>query len=326
MADMYIDAQLDDGLRANVTVYLSAKHHNEAWVKNGYVQIDKLGFLHIDALNDIMKALTIKVGDLEVDYGDQHYRRADGGNEMFNPFVENYIMDEFATEIGAEILYHPLSNHIIALLGVTDGMLNPTVVAANAIDSVTKSPNAYQPAFHFKLGYDDQINSDLRLRITASAYMESSTSSSTLFGGDRTGSHYFLVLEPTTATTLTNPFSGRFNPGFSDQVTTFMINPFVKYDGFEFFGTYESAKGRKISETATRGATQMAADVLYRFGSNENFWIGARYNIVTANLMMKAEYVTQSCTDYPGGTGVAGTSILQGGKFNGVMVEAALGF
>ncbi len=355
MADMYIDAQLDDGLRANVTVYLSAKHHNEAWVKNGYVQIDKLGFLHMDALNDIMKSLTIKVGDLEVDYGDQHYRRVDGGNSMFNPFTENYIMDEFATEIGAEFLYHPLSNHIIAMVGVTDGMLNPTVVDSKygALDSVTKSPNAYQPAYHFKVGYDNQINPDLRLRLTASMYIEGSTSSSTLFGGDRTGSHYFLVLEPLSATTTGNAFSGRFNPGFSDQVSTFMINPFVKFDGFEFFGTYESAKGRKINETAQRNATQMAADVLYRFGASENFWVGARYNsvkadlyqtpttstpvtinrivgslgwFVTQNLMMKAEYVTQSYNDYPGGTGVAGTSILKDGKFSGVMIEAVLGF
>ncbi|MDP4198623.1 MAG: hypothetical protein Q8922_00195 [Bacteroidota bacterium] len=353
MANMYIDAQLEDGVRANVTVYLSAKHHNESWVKNGYLQIDKLDFLHVNALNDIMKALTIKVGDLEVDYGDQHFRRVDGGNEMYNPFVENYIMDEFATEIGGEIYYHPLSNHIIAMVGVTDGMLNPTVVAANAIDSVTKSPNSYQPAFHFKLGYDNQINSDLRLRLTASMYQESSTSSSTLFGGDRTGSHYFLVLEPTTATTTGNAFSGRFNPGFSDQVTTFMINPFVKYAGFEFFGTYESAKGRKINETSQRSATQMAADALYRFGASENFWIGARYNTVkadlyqtpttntpvtinrivgslgwfiTPNVMMKAEYVSQSYNDYPGGTGIAGTSILNGGKFNGAVIEAVLAF
>ena len=49
MANMYIDAQLDEGIRANVTVYLSSKHHNESWVKNGYIQFDKLTFLHSDA-------------------------------------------------------------------------------------------------------------------------------------------------------------------------------------------------------------------------------------------------------------------------------------
>jgi len=366
MADMYLDAQLEDGLRANVTVYLSAKHHNEAWVKNGYLQIDKVKFLHVDALNDLFKYLTIKVGALEVDYGDQHWRRVDGGNEMYNPFVENYIMDEFATEIGGEVYYqHP--SGIIAMIGGTSGMLNPTVVAANAIDSVSREPNAYNPAFHGKLGYDSQINEDLRIRLTGSFYQESSTSSSTLFGGDRTGSHYFLVLEPTTATTTANAFSGRFNPGFSDEVSTFMINPFVKFMGLEFFGTYESAKGRKIFEKDARKATQLAADLLYRFGTNENFWIGGRYNSVTAqpapsnaanlakataggvaipdvkinriavsagwfltpNVMMKAEYVSQEYTDFDNATVttlLGGPSILGQGKFNGVVIEAALGF
>jgi hypothetical protein len=342
MANLSLDAQLEDGVRANVTMYLSSKHHNEAWVKNGYLQIDKLPFLHSSALDDIMKALTIKVGDLEVDYGDQHYRRTDGGNEMYNPFVENYIMDEFATEIGGEIYYHP-DNGIIAMIGVTDGMLNPTVVASNKIDSTTKTPNAYNPAFHAKLGYDKQINSDIRIRLTGSIYRESSTSSSTLFGGDRTGSHYFLVLENTLATPSANAFSGRFNPSFSDEVTTFMINPFIKYSGLEFFGTFESAEGRTVAEVSKRKATQLAADLLYRFGASENFWVGARYNsvkatlptslvdvtinrivgsvgwFITPNVMMKVEYVNQEYKDFPT------TDIRNGGKFSGAVIEAALG-
>ncbi len=344
MANFTVDAQLDDGIRANLTAYLSSRHHTETWVKNGYIQFDKLLFLHNDFINDVMKSLTIKVGDLEVDYGDQHFRRADGGDEMHNPFVENYIMDEFATEIGSEIYFHPASSGIIAMIGVTDGMLNPTVVASNRIDSVTKSPNAYQPAFHAKLGFDKQLSSDLRVRLTGSVYEESSTSSSTLFGGDRTGSRYFLVIENTAASTSENAFSGRFNPGFSEAVTTFMINPFVKYAGLEIFGTYESAKGRTIKETTSREASQLAGDVLYRFGATENFWVGGRYNTVkatlpvsnidvtinrivgtvgcflTPNIMMKAEYVTQEYKNFPS------SDIRNGAQFSGLMVEAALGF
>lgn len=356
MADMYLDAQLEDGVRANVTVYLSSKHHNESWVKNGYLQADKLTFLHIDALNDIMKYLTLKVGDLEVDYGDQHFRRVDGGNEMYNPFVENYIMDEFATEIGGEVYFHHPSG-LLAMVGATDGMLNPTVIASSAIDSMTKTTNQYNPAIHAKLGYDKQLSDNLRVRLTGSYYTESSTSSSTLFGGDRTGSHYFYVLENAVATTTGNPFSGRFNPAFSEAVSTLMVNPFVKFGGLEFFGTYENAQGRKINESVNRTATQTAADLLYRFGANENFWIGARYNNVAAtvplisptaadskgaanvnadvkltreafsagwfltpNVMMKAEYVMQTYDGFPA------KDIRNGGKFNGVVVEAALGF
>jgi hypothetical protein len=343
MANLTVDAQLEDGARANVTVYLSSKHHNEAWVKNGYLQFDKLTFLHCAFINDVMKYLTIKVGDLEVDYGDQHFRRADGGNEIYNPFVENYIMDEFATEIGSEIYFHHESG-FLAMVGVTDGMLNPTVVASNKIDGVTQSPNAYNPAFHAKLGFDKQFNPDLRVRLTGSIYQENSTSSSTLFWGDRTGSHYFLVLENTAATTSGNPFSGRFNPFFSERILTFMINPFIKYGGLELFATYEKAAGRTISETTTREATQLAADLIYRFGADENFWVGARFNTIkatlpsttsdvtidrivgsagwfmTPNIMMKAEYVSQQYKDF------LPTDIRNGGTFNGLVVEAAVGF
>ncbi len=347
-ANMFLDGQLADGIRVNLTVYLSARHHNESWVKGGYLQMDKLPFLHMDALDDLMKNVTIKVGDFEPDYGDAHYRRTDGGNEMYNPFVENYIMDDFATEVGGEVLYHG-DNGILGTVGVTSGMLNSTVVAASKIDSATGSVNTYNPAFVAKLGYDNQITPDFRFRLTGSIYTVSSTSSNTLFGGDRTGSHYFYVMENTAATTTANPFSGRFNPSFSEAVTAFMVNPFVKFGGLEFFGMFETASGRTITESTTRKATQYSADVIYRFGPNEEFWVAGRYNnlaaqlpktalnpaaldvsinrivgsigwFITNNVMMKAEYVSQQYKDFPNG------DIRHEGKFSGEVIEAAIGF
>src|SRR6185369_9526489 len=38
MANLNIDAQLSDGIRLNLTMYLSTRHHEETWVKGGYVQ------------------------------------------------------------------------------------------------------------------------------------------------------------------------------------------------------------------------------------------------------------------------------------------------
>ncbi len=128
MANLVIDAQLADGIRVDLTVYLASRHHEDAWVKGGYVQFDKLPFLHSNWVDNIMKSITIKVGQFDVDYGDEHFRRTDGGNTIYNPFVENYIMDEFATEIGGEIYYHHRSG-FFAMAGITNGELNPTVVA-----------------------------------------------------------------------------------------------------------------------------------------------------------------------------------------------------
>jgi hypothetical protein len=321
-------------------------------VKGGYIQFDKLLFLNSEAVNNIMKSVTIKIGQFDMDYGDQHFRRTDGGSTLYNPFVENYIMDEFATEIGAEFYYHHKSG-LFAMLGISNGELDPTVVAATKMDSATGQINKYDPAFHGKIGFDKQISPDFRFRLTGSYYSDHSANNNTLFGGDRTGSHYFYVMENqnvANGTTISDevdysPFSGRFNPGFTEQVNTLMINPFVKYKGLEFFATYENAHGRTITETGKRQAIQYAADLIYRFPANkENFWLGVRYNTVTSgvqgltqnitinrevasvgwfltkNIMLKVEYVNQVYQNYPD------DNILNGGKFYGTMFEAAIGF
>ena len=352
MANLNIDAQLADGIRVNLTTYLASRHHEDTWVKGGYIQFDKLLFLHSRLVDTLMKSFTIKIGQFDVDYGDQHYRRTDGGNTIYNPFVENYVMDEFATELGGEIYYHHKSG-LFLMVGITNGELDPTVVAATKIDSSTGQMNKYPAAFQGKLGFDRQITPDFRLRLTGSVYSVHSANSNTLFGGDRTGSHYFYVMEnPNVAngTVISNendysPFSGRLNPGFSEEVKTYMLNPFFKFHGLEFFGTYENAKGRTIAETSQRRAVQYAADLIYRFPAHsENFWIGARYNTVTAalpgysqnitidrdvasagwfltrNIMLKAEYVHQVYKNYPN------TNLLNGGKFYGTMLEASIAF
>jgi len=352
MANLNIDVQIADGIRVQLVTYLASRHHEDTWVKGGYIQFDKLLFLHSSLIDTLMKSFTIKIGQFDVDYGDQHYRRTDGGNTIYNPFVENLIMDEFATELGGEIYYHH-SSGLFLMGGITNGELDPTVVAGTAIDSATGKANHYSAAFHGKLGFDKQVTPDFRFRLTGSVYTVKSANSNTLFGGDRTGSHYFDVMEnPNVAkgTTISNendysPFSGRYNPGFSEEVKTFMINPFLKYRGLEFFGTYENAKGRSITEFTERQAIQYAADLIYRFPAHtENFWIGVRYNTVksavhgytqditinrevasagwflTRNIMLKAEYVNQEYKNYPN------TNILNGGKFYGEMLEASIAF
>src|SRR5665213_1165497 len=101
VANLYLNAQLAKGVRVEVTTYLSSRHHQDTWVKDGYLLVDASP-IDIDALNSIMKYLTLKVGHFEVDYGDAHYRRTDNGLAMYNPFIGNYIMDAFTTEIGGE--------------------------------------------------------------------------------------------------------------------------------------------------------------------------------------------------------------------------------
>ena len=344
MANLNIDVQLEDGIRMNLTLYLSSRHHEETWVKGGYIQFDKLPFLKNEFIDKLMKSLTIKIGDYEVDYGDQHFRRSDGGNTIYNPFVENYIMDEFATEIGSEIYYHNKSG-FMAMAGITNGQLNPTVIKSSTIDTATGKLNKYTAAFHGKIGFDKQLDKNVRVRLTGSFYIDKSAAGNTLFFGDRTGSHYFFVMENKAASATDNAWSGRFNPQFSQQVRTFMINPFIKYKGVELFGTYEMAKGRTITEPKLRKVSQFAVDLIYRFpAGSERFWIATRFNAVhaalplnpkdveinraagsagwfiTKNIMLKVEYVNQLYRKF------AATDIRSNGQFNGLMAEAIVAF
>lgn len=343
-ANLMLKTNLADGVALNFELYLSARHHNETWVKGGFVQFDKLPFLKFDFVDNIMKYTTIKVGQMEVNYGDAHFRRTDNGNAIYNPFVENYIVDDFATEVGGEIDVN--YNGIIGVFALTNGKLKGDINKVLPVDGATNGK--HNPAFIGKLGYDKQFTEKLRVRVTGSVYSTAGSVANTLFWGDRAGSHYFGVMDylpPTTA----NAWSGRYNPGFSDKVTALMGNLFVKFHGAEWFTTFESASGRgKAETTGERDMTQFATDLVYRFGSTENFWVGARYNTMTAgvapsatvaaydvtinrmafsagwfvtdNVMAKLEYVNQDYKDF------LNTDIRNGGNFKGLVLEAVIGF
>jgi len=335
-ANLYLDAFLADGVTLNMTLYLSARHHNETWVKGGYIQFDKFPFLKSDFIDNIMKVTTIKVGHMEINYGDAHFRRSDNGNSIYNPFVENYIMDAFTTEIGAEVNVE--HKGFLAMAAITNGKIKGDI--AKGVIYAGGSDGKSRPAFIGKIGFDKQINDNIRLRITGSGYYTGGSISNTLYGGDRAGSHYFGVMDNGIATTIFT--SGRFNPGFTDKIGAVMGNAFLKIGGFEWFTTLEGAKGRSKTETIERKANQFATDVVYRFGKKENFWLGGRYNSVssvlsgndvdinriafsggwflTKNIMTKLEYVSQKYKGFPA------SDLRNGGKFNGFVLEAVVGF
>ena len=286
MANLNINSYLADGVTLQVSLYLASKHHNETWVKGGYVQFDKVPFIKLDLLDQIMKYTTIKVGQMDVNYGDAHYRRSDGGCSIYNPFMENYIMDEFATEIGAEADVN--YNGIVGVIGVTNGNLNPSLAYIDTTAAAFKYSNGiHNPSFLAKLGYDKQLTEKFRLRLTGSVYTTSGALSNTLFGGDRTGSNYSAIMYNAAPGTGT-AFGGRFNPGLTDKLTTFMGNLFLKYNvldnlSVESFTTIEAASGRTPAEATERKASQFAEDFIVRLGKAENFFIGVRYNTVNAD-------------------------------------------
>jgi hypothetical protein len=219
------------------------------------------------------------------------------------------------------------------MIGFTNGKLNQDVT----------NPDTGGASFLAKLGYDKQINEDFRFRFTGSIYNTGAVSRSWLYSADRAGSRYYLVLEPEDATAKNNFRSGRYNPNFTNKITALMFNPFVKYKGLEFFGTAEFSNGRSNSELDRRNATQLAGELIYRFGKNEKFYVAGRYNTVdseemngdditinrtnlsagwffTKNILAKIEYVSQKHKGYNS------SSIFNDGQFDGLMIETIISF
>lgn len=340
-ANLNMDVQLADGIRLNLVTYLSARHHNEAWVKGGYIQFDKVPFKG-KFWDDLMDIVTIKIGHMEINYGDAHFRRSDGGQTIYNPFIENYIMDAFTTEIGGEV--YAQYKGLFGMLGVSNGEIKGNVEQGTPLP--TDPDPKKSPAIYLKGGYDKQLTEKTRIRVSGSFYTDKSSASNTLFWGDRTGSNYFMVMEKTGTNPTAQAWSGRVNPTMGDRTQGIMLNGFVKFGGLELFGTWEQAKGRGRTETEDRSLNQLAGDVIYRIGKKENLFLGARYNtlngdlrfgttnkdvsvdrfafaggwFITQNVMLKAEYVTQNYNDYPSATQYTN------GKFKGVVVEAVVGF
>lgn len=329
-ANLYLDAQLARGIRLSLTSYLSSRHHQETWVKDGYLLVNASPIENA-ALDAIMDVVTLRVGHFEINYGDQHFRRSDNGNAFFNPFAGNLLMDAFTTEIGAEVYAQKAG--FLAMGGITSGEIRGQV----------QRPNDRSPSYIAKAGVDRKINNDLRVRLTGSCYTNKQAVNSTLYTGSRAGSRYYSVLENAQSTETAQAWSGDVQPGFSNKVTAFVLNPFVKYRGFEFFGNVEQAEGRANAETSERIWRQWAGEGVYRF-FDEQLYAGARYNFargnlrgipndlqveriqagggwyVTSNILAKAEYVRQNYMNYPA------NDIKAGGHFDGFMVEGVVAF
>lgn len=361
-ADMTIGAQLFDGVRVNLDIYLASRHHNDTYARGGYLQIDKLDFIKKDFLADVMKYTTIKIGQMENNFGDAHFRSSDNGSTLRNAFVGNNIMNAFTTEMGMEIYYN--RNGWVSMLGATNGNLNQGIQQV----VYTAGPNtntSVSPTILAKFGYDKQIDKDLRVRITGSLYHNANLGNSNLYSSSRSGFGFWGVLNNNAYTNngvavagnynSNSTPEGTFNPNFKNWATSIMFNPFVKYKGLELFGTIELASGGdKAGFDDKRTANQYAGDVVYRFGKTEQFYIGAKYNTVsgkqinsdakevtinrvessigwfmTKNILAKLDYVSQNYKDFTqfaGNVPTGNANNFYGGKFKGLVFEATISF
>jgi hypothetical protein len=329
-ANLYVNVQLARGIRVALEGYASSRHHNEFWIKDGYFLVDASP-IENKLLDKIMEVATLKVGHFEINYGDQHFRRTDNGMALYNPFVGNLIIDAFTTEIGAEAYLR--KSGYLAMLGVTGGEVKGSV----------RNPGKRGPAYLAKVGYDKQLTDDIRVRLTGSMYKKDRSASGTLTSGDRAGSRYYDVLENVVSTEAGQAWSGAIQSGMRNNVTAFVVNPFVKIGGVELFGNVETMTGAASNEITRRTLRQLSGEGLYRFASNK-LYVGGRANsvhgqlvgiandisvkryqvgggwFVTPNVLSKIEFVRQNYEAFPT------SDIRSGGKFEGFVVEGVVAF
>ncbi len=174
-------------------------------------------------------------------------------------------------------------------------------------------------------------------------YKKDRSASGTLTSGDRAGSRYYDVLENVISTEAAQAWSGAIQTGMRNNVTAFVLNPFVKVGGVELFGNLETMTGAATGEKTRRTLRQLSGEGLYRFASNK-LYVGGRANsvhgqlagiandisvkryqvgggwFVTPNVLSKIEFVRQNYEAFPT------SDIRSGGKFEGFMIEGVVAF
>ena len=330
VANLYLNAQLAKGIRVAMASYLSARHHQETWVKDGYLQIDDSP-IDNKALNTLMQYVTIRAGHMEINYGDEHFRRTDNGNAMYNPFVGNLLMDAFTTEIGGEVYLR--KGPFLAMGGVFGGETRGQVTA----------PEKRSPAFLGKVGFDKELNKNVRFRLTSSVFSQSRSANQSLYSGDRGGSRYYQVMVNASGTEKDSAWTGNVQPGIKSAQHAWVVNPFLKVYGLELRANVEETRGRNVTETTSRQWNQQAGEALYRIVDNK-LYVAGRYNtvdgtlpgmtkevtvnrtqfgagwFVTPTVLLKGEWMQQLYKDFPT------TDIRNGGKIKGFMVEGVVAF
>ena len=182
------------------------------------------------------------------------------------------------------------------------------------------------------MGYDKELIEDLRVRGTVSGYhVPDEHSGSYLWGGDRAGARYYSVMDTVGGD---NFRSGRWDPSSGQSKMTAIQGALtVSYKGLEVFGFYENMTG--VRRGADQHFNQLGIQAKYSYKS---FYLATRYNTVddnngstvdrlnvgagwfmTENVLVKLDYVNQNYNGPAHGH-------LDGGSFNGLVLEAAISF
>lgn len=177
-------------------------------------------------LNGLFKHLDLKVGQYEIEYGDQFLHRSYNANVKNNPLIGNYVMDPNITSVGAEVR-NKKDAPFLFVLGVNGGTTSDNFYAGHGT------------GVHAKLGYQALEGALKGLRVSGSYYKVDHSNSgvsggavTTMWSGNRSGARYESVL---------NNFPG-ITPNLRKDVTATQFDVGYKRDKFGVYAHYGVAK------------------------------------------------------------------------------------
>jgi len=336
------DFAVYDGARAYVAMFISSKHHTEMWGYEGYFEMRKLpDWMKLGKFGTFFDDhLKVKAGQFTIDYGDGLMYKTINGDAYNNDLIGNPVPTPALTALGMETtVSYGLAN---AMLGISNGTTKGDTqvgkgLALHGKVSVTPMEGLVRLSGSF-YRVDHSGN--------GSGYPVGGTKSYLYAFGDRAGSSYDI---------WAGPDGGQLAYGKGQDVTAFQFDGRINLGTILVYGAVGTFSDGDMNGTvngedngnpedrwnyATATARYNLTDWLYaagRFSTSRAVKLAGvdadgqlnRYQLglgfyLYEGVLMKAEYVKQTTSNFAEGYTNNGVDLGIDPTFNGVLVQAVV--
>ncbi|MCH8246127.1 MAG: hypothetical protein IH951_06940 [Bacteroidetes bacterium] len=338
------DYEAFDGGRIYVSMFISSKHHTEMWGSEGYFEMSKLpGWMELGSFGNFFNDhVTLKAGQMTIDYGDGLLYRSVNGDVYNNELIGNPIPSPALTTIGVEgQVSAGFANFKVGISnGTTKGDLNKghgTALHGKAWITPLEG-NLRLAASYYTVNHADN----------ATGYPYGGTKSYLFAFGDRAGSMYNIWNGPDGGQlgfgkgqdVAAYQFDARYTLGnamiyaaygqFRDGDINGVIegedngNPEDRWNYAMVTGKYNLldwlyVAGRYSTAKCTMSNSESAD------GTVSRYQIGAGF-ILSDGVLIKAEYVNQTASDFERGYSNNGIDLGLNPEFSGLVFQTAVRF
>ncbi len=333
-----------DGGRVHLSMFISSKHHTEMWGSEGYFEMSKLpGWMELSSFGDFFdNHVTLKAGQMTIDYGDGLLYRSINGDVYNNELIGNPVPSPALTSIGLEgQVSAGLANFKVGISnGTTKGDLNKghgTALLGKA--------------------WITPLGGDLRVAASyytvdhsenATGYPHGGTKSYLYAFGDRAGSMYDI---------WSGPDGGQLGFGKGQDVTAFQFDARYTFGDaliYAAYGQFSDGDVNGVIEGEDDGNPKDQWNysmVTGKYNLTDWLYVAGRYStasctmsnsesvdgtvsrvqfgggfLLSEGVLIKAEYVSQTASDFETGYTNNGIDLGLGPEFSGIVFQTAVSF